>query len=153
MIQQSHANGIRPMQAADLPAVMEIEKQSYDFPWSEGIFRDCLANSYLSMLYVDQQQIQAYAVSQNIVDECHLLNLTVRPEARNQGIGKKMLQYLINQARRNDIGSLFLEVRVSNIAAITLYDQLGFNEIGVRRDYYPASNGREDALVFAYEVI
>jgi len=153
LIQQLHANGIRPMQAADLPAVMKIENQSYDFPWSEEIFRDCLANSYQSMLYVDQQQIQAYAVSQNIVDECHLLNLTVRPEARSRGIGKKMLQYLINQARRNDIGSLFLEVRVSNIAAITLYDQLGFNEIGVRRDYYPASNGREDALVFAYEVV
>lgn len=153
MIQQSHANGIRPMQAADLPAVMEIEKQSYDFPWSEGIFRDCLANSYQSMLYVDQQQIQAYAVSQNIVDECHLLNLTVHPEARNQGIGKKMLRYLINQARRNDIGSLFLEVRVSNITAITLYEHLGFNEVGMRHDYYPASNGREDALVFAFEVV
>ena len=152
-MQLLHANGIRPMQAADLPAVMEIEKQSYQYPWSEGIFRDCLASNYLSMLYIDQQQIQAYSISQNIVDECHLLNLCVRPEARNRGIGKKMLQYLINQARQNDIGSLFLEVRVSNIAAITLYDQLGFNEIGMRRDYYPANKGREDAVVLAYEVV
>ena len=91
-------------------------------------------------------------MSQYIVDECHLLNLCVRQEARGQGLGTKMIQYLINQARQKDMGSIFLEVRVSNDAAIRLYDKLGFNEIGIRRGYYPDTSGREDALVLAYEI-
>ena len=153
MIQQVHASGFRRMQSMDLPAVMEIENQSYEFPWSEGIFRDCLANRYNSVLYIEKQQVQAYTISQNIIDECHLLNLCVRQDARNHGLGKKMVQYLINQARQNDMESIFLEVRVSNEAAIHLYDKLGFNEIGLRRGYYPTSKGREDAFVLAYELL
>ena len=153
MIQSVHATGFRPMQLIDLPAVMAIENKAYDFPWTEGIFRDCLANQYLSTLYVFQQQIQAYTVSQYVVDECHLLNLCVRHDARGKGLGTRMVQYLMSQARQNDMGSIFLEVRESNKAAIHLYEKLGFNEIGLRRDYYPAANGREDALVLAHEII
>jgi ribosomal-protein-alanine N-acetyltransferase len=140
------------MQETDLPAVMEIENSVYEFPWSEGIFNDCLANGYLAILYVQHGEIQAYLVSQYVVDECHLLNLCVRKDAQNHGLGAKMVQHLMNQARQNDMGSIFLEVRVSNAAAIHLYDKLGFNEIGLRRDYYPARNGREDALVLAHEI-
>lgn len=140
------------MLPADLPEVITLENASYDFPWTEGIFSDCLANNYLAVLYVKNRQIQAYTVSQYIVDECHLLNLCVRQEARGQGLGTKMIQYLINQARQKDMGSIFLEVRVSNDAAIRLYDKLGFNEIGIRRGYYPDTSGREDALVLAYEI-
>jgi len=153
LIQSVYATGFRPMQTNDLPAVMEIENKAYEFPWTEGIFSDCMANQYLSILYVHQQKIQAYTVSQFVVDECHLLNLCVRPDARNQGLGTRMVQYLMNQARQSDMGSIFLEVRVSNKAAIHLYDKLGFNEIGLRRDYYPARNGREDALVLAHEIV
>jgi len=140
------------MQIYDLAEVMEIENQSYEFPWTEGIFSDCLENHYLAMLYVQDKRILAYTVSQFIVDECHLLNLCVRQEARGQGLAKKMVRYLMNQARQRDMGSIFLEVRVSNDVAIHLYDKLGFNEIGLRRGYYPDKSGREDALVLAYEI-
>ena len=139
------------MRQLDLSEVMAIEEQSYDFPWTKGIFSDCLENQYTAMLYEQNDRILAYSVSQFIVDECHLLNLCVRREARGHGLGAKMVRYLINQARQKDMGSIFLEVRVSNMPAIHLYDKLGFNEIGLRRDYYPDNNGREDALVLAYE--
>jgi len=152
LIEDVCAASFRVMQEADLPAVMEIENSVYEFPWSEGIFNDCLANGYLATLYIHQEQIQAYSVAQYVVDECHLLNLCVRQDAQNNGLGAKMVQQLMNQARKNDMGSIFLEVRASNTAAIHLYDKLGFNEIGLRRDYYPARNGREDALVLAHEI-
>lgn len=152
MTQGSHTAGIRPMRHHDLSEVMAIEEQSYEFPWTPGIFSDCLDNQYTAMVYVQNNRILAYFVSQFIVDECHLLNLCVRHEARGQGLGKKFIKYLIHLARQKDMGSIFLEVRVSNIVAIQLYDNLGFNEIGLRRDYYPDSNGREDAMVLAYEI-
>ncbi|GBE08322.1 ribosomal-protein-alanine N-acetyltransferase [bacterium BMS3Abin11] len=148
-----HSAGIRPMREIDLAEVLAIENVSYDFPWTEGIFRDCLKKQYPSMLFVQQKRILAYAIFQFIVDECHLLNLCIRQEERRQGLATKMVQYLMNQARQNDMGSIFLEVRESNTAAIKLYDKLGFNEIGLRRDYYPGSSGREDALVLAHEIV
>ena len=137
---------------AGLSEVMAIEEQSYEFPWTLGIFSDCLDNQYIAMVYVQDKRILAYSVSQFIVDECHLLNLCVRDEARGQGLGKKLIKYLIHLARQNDMGSIFLEVRVSNAVAIQLYENLGFNEIGLRSDYYPARPGRADALVLAYEI-
>ena len=140
------------MRHTDLPEVMEIEEQSYEFPWTLGIFSDCLDNQYAAVVYLQNKRILGYSVSQFIVDECHLLNLCVRQEASGQGLGEKMINYLTNQARQKDLGSIFLEVRISNTPAIHLYDNLGFNEIGLRRDYYPDSNGREDALVLAYEI-
>ncbi len=152
MTQGIHPAGIRLMREIDLDEVMEIEIASYEFPWTEGIFRDCLHNQYHSTLFVQQKKILAYTVAQYVVDECHLLNLCVRQTERGQGLGEKMVQYLMNQARQKDMGSIFLEVRVSNTAAINLYDKLGFNEIGLRRGYYPDKNGREDALVLAHEI-
>ena len=153
MTKEVHSAVIRPMREIDLVEVLAIENASYDFPWTEGIFRDCLSNQYVCNLYVKQKIILAYTVSQYIVDECHLLNLCVRQTARGKGLGEKMVQYLMNQARQNDIGSIFLEVRMSNTAAINLYEKLSFNEIGLRRDYYPARNGREVALVLAHEIV
>ena len=152
MTKVMYATDVRPMQQSDLVEVMVIENASYEFPWTQGIFRDCLHNQYPATLFVQQKKILAYSVSQNVVDECHLLNLCVRQSDRGNGLGEKMVQYLMNQARQNDMGSIFLEVRVSNSAAINLYDKLGFNEVGLRNDYYPASNGREDALVLAHEI-
>ena len=152
MIEDIYSASFRAMQESDLPAVMEIENKSYEFPWTEGIFSDCLANGYLAMLYIHQQHIQAYSVAQYVLDECHLLNLCVKQGARNRGLGTKMVRQMMSQARNNDIGSIFLEVRVTNLAAVHLYEKLGFNEIGIRRDYYPASKGREDALVLAHEI-
>ncbi len=145
--------GFRAMQESDLFNVLTIENASYDFPWSEGIFQDCLHNQYLATLFVQKNRIMAYSVAQLVLDECHLLNLCVRSDCRGKGLGEKMVRYLLSQISKHNVESVFLEVRVSNAVALNLYEKLGFNEIGLRRGYYPDKNGREDALVLAYEIL
>lgn len=128
---------------------MAIEKRAYEFPWSIGIFSDCLRVGYCCWAYEEDNQIIGYAVMSVAVGEAHILNLTVQPESRRRGIGKKLMQQFIQLARQHDADVLMLEVRPSNIAAISLYAKLGFNEISARKDYYPAARGREDALILA----
>jgi ribosomal-protein-alanine N-acetyltransferase len=141
--------GIRPLTPADLEAVMEIEVRAYDFPWTEGIFRDCLRVGYCCWCYENEEVVQGYGVMSAAAGESHILNLTVRPESQRQGIGSKLMKHFLQLARRHGADTLMLEVRPSNTTAIRLYEQMGFNEIGVRRNYYPAAEGREDALLLA----
>ena len=84
-----------------------------------------------------------------IIDEAHLLNITVKPESQGRGLGLRLLEHLMRRAMQLDAGVCFLEVRASNQSAYRLYERYGFNEVGRRRDYYPAVGGREDALVMA----
>jgi len=140
---------IRPLTAADLEAVMEIETRAYDYPWTQGIFRDCLRVGYCCWCYELDGAMQAYGVMSVAAGESHILNITVRPESQGQGIGSKLMKHFLQLARRHDADIVMLEVRPSNKAAIKLYEKLGFNEIGVRRNYYPADEGREDALLLA----
>jgi ribosomal-protein-alanine N-acetyltransferase len=140
---------IRPMQEADLTAVMEIERQSYHYPWTRNIFSDCLHAGYSCWVGGRSGIIECYGVLSVAIGESHLLNLCVHPDAQQQGIGRKMLRHLIAIARRHDAEVLFLEVRLSNKSARGLYENEGFNELGTRRDYYPTAGGREDALILA----
>jgi len=139
----------RPMQEADLPEIIEIERQSYPHPWTQIIFGDCLHAGYSSWVCGRSDMIEAYGILSAAAGEAHLLNICVRKESRQQGIGRKMLRHLVAIARRHDTEIVFLEVRPSNVAARTLYEDEGFNELGNRRDYYPAGDGREDALILA----
>ena len=134
---------------ADLDAVMEIESRAYDFPWTQGIFRDCLRVGYCCWCYEIDGLIQGYGVMSVAAGESHILNISVRPESQRQGIGSKLMKHFLQLARRHDADTVMLEVRPSNKLAIKLYEKLGFNEIGVRRNYYPAHRGREDALLLA----
>ena len=140
---------IRPLASADLDAVMDIECRAYDFPWTRGIFRDCLRVGYCCWCYENDGLIQGYGVMSVAAGESHILNLTVRPESQRQGIGRKLMRHFLHLARRHDADTVMLEVRPSNVSAISLYEKMGFNEIGVRRNYYPADEGREDALLLA----
>ena len=140
---------IRPLTLADLDAVMEIEPRAYEFPWTLGIFRDCLRVGYCCWCCEIDGIIQGYGVMSVAAGESHILNLTVRPESQRQGIASKMMQHFQQLARRHGADTIMLEVRPSNRVAINLYEKLGFNEIGVRRNYYPAEDGREDALLLA----
>ncbi len=140
---------IRPMQEADLAEVLEIERDSYPFPWSSSIFTDCLHAGYSCWVFVRSGIIEGYGVLSVAAGESHLLNICVRKASRKQGLGAKMLTHLTAIARRHEAEVLFLEVRMSNKAARRLYEFAGFNELGTRRDYYPTDNGREDALIFA----
>ena len=140
---------IRPLSMVDLDTVMDIESHAYDFPWTQGIFRDCLRVGYCCWCYENDGLIQGYGVMSVAAGESHILNLSVRPESQRQGIGSKLMKHFLQLARRHDVDIVMLEVRPSNVSAISLYEKMGFNEIGVRRNYYPADAGREDALLLA----
>jgi ribosomal-protein-alanine N-acetyltransferase len=132
----------------DLQAVLEIERVSYEFPWSEGIFRDCLRMGYSSWVVTNTlDEILGYGLMSYAMDEAHILNICVNPDSRRCGIGAYVLEHLMAQARQREVDWVLLEVRKSNLAAIALYQGAGFHEIGERRNYYPAAKGREDALV------
>ncbi len=140
---------LRSMTAADLEAVSAIEARAYPFPWSLGIFRDCLRVGYRCWLYEHGERIVGYTIMSLAVGEAHILNLCIDPDYQGQGLGRRLLRRLLNLAREGGADTVFLEVRPSNPGALALYLSEGFNEIGRRPGYYPAADGREDALVLA----
>jgi ribosomal-protein-alanine N-acetyltransferase len=142
-------NGFREMTAEDVSAVMDIELSVYSYPWTEGIFKDCIRVGYNCWVYVLDDELIAYGLVSVAAGEAHILNLCVSPEVQGQGMGKQMLHKLMEQAEIRGADSIFLEVRESNVVAQNLYEQEGFNRIGLRKAYYPSDEGREDALVFA----
>ena len=143
----------RAMTPGDVPAVAAVERASYPFPWSEGIFRDCLRVGYLCRVADLDGEVVAYGVVAMAAGEAHILNLCVRGDLRGRNIGRQMLMLLIERSRQAGMEAVFLEVRPSNPHAIALYDSLGFNEIARRANYYPAAGGREDAIVMALELL
>ncbi len=139
--------GIRPMTEADVAAVFAVERASYQFPWSEGIFRDCLRVGYICRVLALGSHVVGYGVMSVGAGEAHVLNLCVADEYRCRGLGRRMLGYLLERGAAAGMSEAFLEVRPSNIAAIRLYQATGFEQVGMRRGYYQAAGGREDAAV------
>jgi len=144
---------LRAMREGDLDAVMAIERRAYPFPWSRGIFQDCLLAGYPSLLALEDDRPAGYGVMSIAADEAHLLNLCTAPERQSRGLGRHLLRALLRTARDRGAQRIFLEVRPSNPPALALYHSEGFNEIGRRPRYYPAANGREDAIVMAMELV
>ena len=138
---------IRPMLEIDLTDVAAIEQTSYAFPWSENIFRDCLRVGYTCRALDLEGQIIGYGVMSLGAGEAHILNVCVRDEFRSVGFVRRLLEHLLERAAASGIHEAYLEVRPSNLAAIRLYQRLGFEQIGIRRGYYQAPDGREDAIV------
>jgi [ribosomal protein S18]-alanine N-acetyltransferase len=138
---------IRSMTEPDVPEVVAIERSSYQFPWSEGIFRDCLRVGYVCRVVSVRGETVGYGVMSVGAGEAHILNLCIHAEFRCQGIGRKLLGYLVERAASAGMGEAYLEVRPSNTGAIRLYQSLGFEQVGIRRGYYQAVGGREDAAV------
>ncbi len=138
---------IRPMRVADVAEVLAIERAAYQFPWSEGIFRDCLRVGYVCRVVTVERQIMAYGVMSLGAGEAHILNLCVGEAYRCHGVGRRLLTALVERAALAGMAEAFLEVRPSNTAAIRLYLSLGFEQVGTRRGYYQAVGGREDAAV------
>ena len=145
-------NGIRPMKAADLDEVMAIETCLYDFPWTKGIFYDCLQVGYSCWVYQEDDLILAYGVMSAAAGEAHILTLCVHPDIQRQGYGRMLLDHMLQSARDHKADTILLEVRMSNRAAISLYQKIGFSEVGTRAGYYPAVNGREDAIIMALDL-
>ena len=138
---------IRSMAEPDVGSVVAIERAAYQFPWSEGIFRDCLRVGYVCRVACADNEVIAYGVMSVGAGEAHILNLCVNAHFRCRGVGRRMLDYLVDRARAAGMSEAFLEVRPSNTAAIRLYQSMGFEQVGIRRGYYQAVGGREDASV------
>lgn len=139
---------LQPMQEHLLPQVLDIEQRAYAFPWSEGIFRDCLKVGYSAWTVISpDREVLAYAVMSMAVGEAHVLNLCVEPAYHQQGLGRFLLAHLKDIAHAAGMDLVLLEVRKSNTAAINLYQGMGFHKLGVRKGYYPAHGGSEDALL------
>lgn len=141
------------MRADDLATVMAIELRAYPFPWTPGIFRDCLRAGYPAWVLQEGTRIIGYGVLSVAAGEAHVLNLCIDPEVQGLGHGRRLLRSLLRIARGHGAARVFLEVRPSNPPAIALYHEEGFNEIGRRPRYYPAMGGREDAIVMAIELV
>ncbi|MDB5987289.1 MAG: rimI [Nevskia sp.] len=145
---------ILPLHAELLPQVLEIERRAYEFPWSESIFRDCLKAGYSGWVLSDAQNaVNGYALMSMAVGEAHVLNLCVDSAHQQQGYGRLMLLHLLRIARAANMTIVLLEVRRSNKAALRLYESEGFSRLGLRKAYYPAAAGREDAFVLGYDIV
>ena len=141
------------MQLKDLDRVLAIEMQTYEFPWTRGNFVDSLADGHLARVLRDSEgEIQGYFLAMHGVDEMHLLNISVSPARQRRGWARLMLDALVAGARAEGKTQIWLEVRRSNAPALALYTHYGFKEVGLRRAYYPAREGREDALLFSLEL-
>jgi ribosomal-protein-alanine N-acetyltransferase len=140
---------IRLMQPSDLKSVAAVERSSYTYPWSLGIFRDCLLAGYYCLVLDVGGSVTGYGIMSIAAAEAHLLNLCVHPHAQNLGYGRRLLNALLLRAHDADVEKIFLEVRPSNEVALRLYTSVGFVQIGVRPAYYQAEHGREDAVVLA----
>jgi len=141
---------IRAMRQADVAAVAAIESDTYEFPWSAGIFRDCLLAGYTNVVLDRDGEIVGYGIMSVAAGEAHLLNICVAGALRRQGIGRALLGYLLRRAQTFRAQRMFLEVRPSNESAINMYRQAGFETLGVREGYYKARDGSEDAVVLVY---
>jgi len=141
-----------PMYLRHVALIGTMERRNYDFPWSDGIFRDCLKAGYICQRLLLNDELVGYGIMQSAVDEAHILNLCIDESHQKQGFARMLLNHLIELAKQRGANTVFLEVRPSNPRAVHLYERSGFNEIGIRKDYYDAAGGREDAIVMARSV-
>jgi [ribosomal protein S18]-alanine N-acetyltransferase len=138
---------MRPMLDVDLDAIMQIEPLIYSHPWTRGNFNDSLKAGHKAWVMTSDDEIVGYAVIMIVLDEAHLLNMSIALPYQKQGLGRMLLLHLIDQAKTFRTENMFLEVRASNVSAIALYENVGFVEMSIRRGYYPANKGREDAIL------
>ncbi|MGB2942660.1 MAG: ribosomal protein S18-alanine N-acetyltransferase [Candidatus Macondimonas sp.] len=139
----------RPLTLQDLPAIMAIERRAYEFPWTTGIFSDCLRVGYTAWGLEEFGTLRAYCITSIAAGEAHILNLCVDPSYQGLGLGGRLLGRMLELARKRQVERVLLEVRPSNEQAMALYHRHGFSKVGERRGYYPAQGGREDAVVMS----
>tara|TARA_B100000965_G_C19388092_1_gene667695 strand:+ start:130 stop:612 length:483 start_codon:yes stop_codon:yes gene_type:complete len=132
-----------------ISSLLEIEEESNPYPWTELNFKDCLEKGYYSLALEKEELFVGFAIMAISSEESHLLNIGIKKEKRRLGLGKKLLKKMIIAAEVMGSKKIILEVRISNKSAYKLYEKLGFEEIGKRKNYYRLPEGREDALVMA----
>jgi len=139
----------RYMTEDDLDVVLEIEQDANPYPWTERNFLDCLERDYYSLIQTHQEEISGFAIQTIALDEAHLLNIGVCKNKRRKGLGSDLLEKIIFASEAMGSRKIFLEVRISNLPAAELYQNFGFKEIGIRKNYYRLPVGREDALLMS----
>ena len=140
---------LRTMLHDDVAQVADIERRSYEFPWSHGVFRDCLLAGYHCIVIEREDRVVGYSILSIAAGEAHILNLCVDPKFRQLGYGEGLLEEILERAENAEVREVFLEVRPSNSKAIALYNKKGFRQVASRPAYYQAREGREDAAVLA----
>ena len=133
----------------DLPQAFAIEQRSHAFPWTEKTLASNQGERYLNYRLMVDDTLAAFAITQVVLDEATLFNIAVDPAFQRRGFGRQLLLHLIDALLQRDVLTLWLEVRASNQAAIQLYESLEFNQVSLRRNYYPTATGREDAIIMA----
>ena len=144
---------VRPMLDADLSDILQIECAAYAFPWSRNIFKGCMREKYHCRVLELNRELAGYAIMSVAAGEAHLLNLCVVPGQRRTGLGNALLKAVLDVVREQHATTTFLEVRPSNTAARRFYEAWNFVEVGLRKNYYPADFGREDAIIMARETV
>ena len=142
-------NTISTLSTTDLARAFQIETRAHAFPWSEKTFASNQGERYLNLQLASDGEMAAFAITQIVLDEATLFNIAVDPAYQRRGLGRALLEAVIDEVEKRGVSTLWLEVRASNAAAIALYESLGFNEATVRRNYYPTADGHEDAIVMA----
>ena len=138
---------ILPMGLSDIKAVIQIEAEAHSHPWSEKLFLSNFGQRYFNHVLLKNDKVVGYFVASAVAGEVTLMNIAISPEQQRQGAGQQLLQFLLDYSRKNNQQEIWLEVRVSNISAIHLYQKLGFVEVDIRKNYYPSEKGREDAAM------
>lgn len=138
---------IRTMTHEDLPSISDIERRSYEFPWSHGVFRDCLLAGYQCIVLQRDDHVIGYSILSVAAGEAHILNICIDPNYRSLKFGERLLDDVLFRARASSVREIFLEVRPSNMHALALYKKKDFHKVAKRPAYYQASGGREDADV------
>lgn len=152
VVAQSHPF-LRPMRESDIEEVLAIESVVYSQGWTGGIFRDCLRVGYSCWVYEDEEgTVIGYGIMSVAAAEAHILNVSIKPKRQGEGLGRRMMKHLLAIAREGGASTAFLEVRPTNFVAIGLYESIGFVQAGVRHNYYPADDGKEDAIIMAMEL-
>ncbi len=143
---------ISSLSPTDLPRAWHIEKRAHAFPWSEKTFASNQGERYFNCKLEAEGEMAAFAITQIVLDEATLFNIAVDPDYQRRGFGRALLEYLIDELEKRGVVTLWLEVRASNAPAIALYENLGFNEATIRKNYYPSAEGREDAIIMALPI-
>ena len=146
MIQMLNAN-YRYMSPSDIEVTRGIEVDSNPVPWTEKNFTDCLSNGYYCLIQEVNQEVSGFAIQTISLQEAHLLNIGIREKFRNKGLGQDLLNQIVLAAKEMGSKKISLEVRVSNKAAIELYNKSGFKKLSLKKNYYGLPDGREDALI------
>lgn len=145
-------NTISSLSQTDLARALRIEQRAHAFPWSEQTLASNQGERYLNLQLTVDGEMAAFAITQIVLDEATLFNIAVDPAYQRRGLGRELLEQVIDEVEKRGVVTLWLEVRASNAPAIALYESLGFNEATIRRNYYPTADGREDALIMALPI-